>query len=326
MQIHLAAWGQNGAGSAAMATTGHARVLLPVRYPHVLESYHYMSDKIITAARADNTKFFLDSGAFSMFTQGAKIDIESYAGFIKTHQDIIKVASNLDDITKTEKISYANQKRLEELGCTVQPVFHAREDERWLVKYLDEGYTYIFLGGLVPETTEWLFGWLDHIWHNYLIKDDGTPRIQVHGFGLTSLPLMFRYPWYSVDSTSWLMTASFGSIFMDMPQPNGAVKDFKVDFSSTSSKRHDIDSWHYSSLTEPERRVVLERLEQMEADRPKHPEFEAELEGYMHCKQGFNPDALAASYGWRRYANIEYFRRAMNRKVDRFVREQETLF
>lgn len=326
MQIHLAAWSQNGAGSAATTSAGHGRVLLPVRYPHVLESYHYMNDKIVAAAKADGTKFFLDSGAFSMFTQGAKVDIKSYANFINSHQNIIKVASNLDDITKTEKISYANQKALEGFGCKVQPVFHAREDETWLTQYLDEGYDYIFLGGLVPETTQWLEQWLDHIWHNYLINEDGTPRIKVHGFGLTSLPLMFRYPWYSVDSTSWLMTASFGSIFLDMPQRNGTVQDFKIDFSTTSSKRRDIASWHWDTLTTPEQSVVRQRLEELEAIRPKNPELEAELEAFMGCKQGFNPKALGLSYGWRRWANIEYFRRAMDRKVDRFLRKQDTLF
>jgi hypothetical protein len=252
--------------------------------------------------------------------------LESYARFINTHQDIIKIASNLDDVTKTEKISYANQKRLEELGCKVQPVFHAREDESWLTQYIDEGYDYIFLGGMVSESTPILLNWLDGIWHNYLTNADGTPHTKIHGFGLTSLELIFRYPWYSVDSTSWLKTANFGSIYLDLPQPDGSIKDFKIDFSSSSSKRYDIDSWHYSTLTKPERHVVLERLEQLEAERPKHPELEDELKGYMHCKQGFNPEALGASYGWRRYANIEYFRRAMDRKVDRFVRKQKTLW
>jgi hypothetical protein len=71
---------------------------------------------------------------------------------------------------------------------------------------------------------------------------------------------------------------------------------------------------------------VLERLEQLEAERPKHLELEAELEAFMGCKQGFNPEALGKSYGWRRYANVEYFRRAMNRKVDHFIQTQPTLF
>ncbi len=327
MEIHLAAWGQNGAGSAASGTTGHSQVLRPVRYPHVLESFHYMNSKIVSAARADGTKFFLDSGAFSMFTQGVDVDLDKYAAFIHGHPDIIKVASNLDDTSKDEAKSYSNQKALEALGCTVQPVFHAREDPVWLQRYIEEGYSYIFIGGMVPETTQWLQGWLDHIWQNYLTDKHGAPLVKVHGFGLTSLPLMFRYPWHSVDSTSWLMTATFGSIFLDMPQPRGGVKDIKVDFSDKSTKRHDLNSWHYGSLSAVEQHAVRERLAELEAERPyKDPQLETELEGVMGCQQGLCPEALAASYGWRRWANIEYFRRAMDRGVSRFTERQPTLF
>lgn len=327
MNIYLAAWFMNGGGSAsATAAASHQRVQLPVRYPYILESYHYMKNSIIEAARLDDIKLFLDSGAFSMFTQGAEISLENYAQFILNNQNSIYVASNLDDVTKTEHLSYANQKALEALGCKVQPVYHAREGAAWLCKYMNEGYDYIFIGGLVPETTKWLLGWLDYIWHSYLIKPDGTARLKVHGFGLTSLKLMYRYPWHSVDSTSWLMTSSFGTIFLDLPQPDGTMRDYKVDFSTTSGKRHDIDSWHFGSLSVPERNIVLARLEELEAARPKHPELEAELEAFMGCKQGFNPEALGKSYGWRRWANVEYFRRAMARGTDRFVRQQETLF
>jgi hypothetical protein len=328
MQIHLAAWGQNGGGSAAgISGISHARVLFPVRYPYVLESYHYMNDKIVDAARTDSIKFFLDSGAFSMFTQGVEVNLKGYAEFIHEHQDIIHAASNLDAIGQgQEQLSYDRQKQLEAMGAMVKPVHHVRDSDSWLQRYLGEGYDYIFLGGMVPESNPVLLGWLDHVWHKYLTNPDGTARVKVHGFGLTSLDLMFRYPWFSVDSTSWVMAASFGSVFLDMPQRDGTIKDYKIDFSTSSSKRYDINSWHWTSLSEPERTVVLERLEQLEAERPKHPELEAELEAFMGCKQGFNPEALGKSYGWRRYANVEYFRRAMNRKVDHFIQTQPTLF
>jgi hypothetical protein len=35
--------------------------------------------------------------------------------------------------------------------------------------------------------------------------------------------------------------------------------------------------------------------------------------------EGFNPMALAKSYGMRDLCNIDYYRRAMERKVNRFV-------
>jgi hypothetical protein len=324
----MAALYQSRLAGADTSQSVHMQIIRQARhYPYMLESYHYMKPQIVAAIRDNKSSVFLDSGAFSMFTQGVEVNLESYARFIENHQDIIHVASNLDAIGRGyEQLSYDRQKQLERMGAKIKPVHHVRDADEWLQRYLDEGYDYIFLGGMVPETTPVLMHWLDHVWHHYLTNADGTPKVKVHGFGLTTLTLMFRYPWYSVDSTSWVMTAQFGSIYLDLPQPDGTVKDYKVDFSTQSNKRYDINSWHFNSLTGAERRAVLNRLEELEAARPKDAEEDArlkELTGYTH---GFNPTALAESYAWRDYANIEYFRRAMNRKVDRFTRQQETLF
>lgn len=323
MRIYAAGWWHVG---NAINSNIHQFPLHAVRYPYHLESFHYMDRQIEQQARMTKGKMFLDSGAYSSWTQGAKIDIKKYAKFIHANQDIIDVVSNLDDITKTESISYANQKWLEDAGCKVQPVYHAREDEKWLCRYIDEGYDYIFIGGLVPETTKWLLGWLDHIWHHYLTKPDGTARLKVHGFGLTSLPLMFRYPWYSVDSTSWSMTSNFGGVMLDMKQPDGSIKDYKIDFSEKNVNRYHLESWHYNSLPDVHKRTICARLEELEAVRPKQLELEERLGKMIGCKLGFNPQALAKSYAWRYWANLEYFRRAMDRRVDRFQRKQDTIW
>jgi hypothetical protein len=72
--------------------------------------------------------------------------------------------------------------------------------------------------------------------------------------------------------------------------------------------------------------AIENRLAEMEAVRPKSPEIEDRLAVMMKCKQGFYPEALAKSYGWRMYANLEYFRRAMERRVATFKRKQDTLW
>lgn len=326
MRIYLAGLYAGGRGAMADASV-HLRVTSQVKYPYLLESFHYITPRIVEGVRKAKDTLFLDSGAFSMFTQGVAVDLDAYARFIKDHQDIIHIASNLDAIgAGGEKTTYDRQKQLEKMGVKIQPVFHARDKDEWLKRYLDEGYDYIFLGGMVPESTGYLKEWLDRIWHQYLTNPDGTARVKIHGFGLTTLSLIFRYPWYSVDSTSWVMTSRYGAIYLDIPQPDGSFKDVKIDFSSKSSKRNQIGSWHFDTLSKPEQEAILARLEEMEADRPKIPELEKALEKEMGFKQGFNPKALGESYGWRDYANIEYFRRAMKRKIDHFKREQETLW
>ncbi len=212
--------------------------------------------KDIIASHDRGLDLFLDSGAFTAFTKDVNISVDQFAAFIHDTKEFWTCVSNLDDTSKNEKKSYENQKALESLGCTVQPVFHTREDPKWLVKYLDEGYDYIFIGGMVPESTAWLQVWLDDLFHNYLTKPDGTARVKLHGFGLTDQLLMFRYPWHSVDSTSWLMTGIFGSCVF--PTEKGLRK---VVFSDQSPEAKKFKGWHYKNLSALEQRLVDSWLE-----------------------------------------------------------------
>jgi hypothetical protein len=129
--------------------------------------YNKKSTKHIDHAHSLGQDLFLDSGAFTAFTLKKVIEPEEYAAFIHEHGHKFGCLSSLDDIGNA-KGSYDKLKELEALGCKVQPVYHAREDEYWLKKYLDEGYDYIFIGGMVPETTEWLKGWLDGLFSRIL--------------------------------------------------------------------------------------------------------------------------------------------------------------
>lgn len=328
MRIYLASRYTGARAKGVSSQTSHSFISGLIDYPYILESFHYLHSKnqLMNLMRENGDTMFLDSGAFSMFTQNVSVNLSSYAKFIEQHQDIIHVASNLDAIgAGNEQLSYDRQKELEKLGADIKPVHHVRDKDSWLQRYLDEGYDYIFLGGMVPENTDTLRTWLDHVWSRYLTKPDGTPKVKVHGFGLTTQELMFRYPWFSVDSTSWVQTAMFGAIYLDMPQPDGGVIDFKVDFSNKSKRRYDDNSWHFATLKEAEKQAVVNRLEELEAARTKYP-IEEELEKAKGYKQGLNPVALGESYGWRDVANIGYFKRAMDRRVDRFVLQQETLF
>ncbi|MGE0036769.1 MAG: hypothetical protein AB7S93_14115 [Xanthobacteraceae bacterium] len=329
MRIYLAAF--HSRRGKADTSSVHFKAAQLADYPWLLESFHYLTPVMGREIRSQGRTVFLDSGAYSMFTQGVDVDLHAYAQFIRDNQDIVHVASNVDAIgAGQERVSYERQKWLEaELeGCsvTVQPVHHVRDADEWLQRYLDEGHDYILLGGMVPETTAKLRRWLDDVWTKYLTNPDGTPRVKVHGFGLTTLSLMFRYPWFSVDSTSWVMASRSGAIFLDVPQRDGTIRDIKIDFSSRSPKLLDVNSMHFESLMEEDRRGVLKRLEELEAKRTKSPGVEAELERQTGWKQGYNPKALAESYGWRDHFNINYFRRAMGRGVTRFKRKPTILF
>ena len=271
-------------------------------YPYHLESYHYVGkgqcDRLI---RQNGHKIFMDSGAFSMFTLGVKVDLDKYGKFLHTRSDYIEVASNVDAIgSGLEKESYANQKYLESLKLSVPvcPVHHARDRDEWLVKYLDEGYDYIFLGGMVPETTGYLVDWLDHIWDKYLANPDGTARVKVHGFGLTTFELMDRYPWYSVDSTSWVMISMFGNILMEV---GGKARAITFSSQSPNVKNEGKSFWSLDAATQAHLRKVL-------------------------ADEGFTPEELSTNYGMRDKWNIRYFRRYMDKPKPVFERKAVTFF
>jgi hypothetical protein len=145
---------------------------------------------------------FIDSGAFSAFSLGKETDIDKYINFCKqTDADFYAV---LDVIGSAEGTLQAQQ-YMESKGVNPVPCFHYGEDWKYLDYYCKK-YDFIALGGMVPISTPKLIRWLDAIFSKY-------PNQKFHGFGLTTTKLVQRYPWYSVDSSSWIMGGKTGQLF-----------------------------------------------------------------------------------------------------------------
>lgn len=218
--------------------------------PYLLESYHYVhKQSAVDRIRADGAKVFLDSGAFSAFTKGVDVDIKAYCEYIKKNQDIIEVASVLDGIGDP-KATLENQQFMESQGVCPLPCFHYGEDERYLEYYL-ANYEYITLGGMVPISTPQLKLWLDHLWDKYLTDGAGRPKAKIHGFGLTTVSLMERYPWYSVDSSSWVQMAANGAIYL--PE-HGAIP---ISSNSPMAKK---EGMHFLSRPVEEQQAIRDKL------------------------------------------------------------------
>ena len=227
--------------------------------PNTLESYHYVhTPRLVNALRNNKSEVFLDSGAFSAFTLGTEINIDDYCTYCQVNDDIIKkddgvlMASVLDGIGDAQK-TLDHQAYMEKKGVRPLPCFHFGEDPAYLEYYI-ERYEYITIGGMVGRSGVALRNWLDNIWQNYLVDGSGRPRLKVHAFGITSVDIMGRYPWYSVDSSTWAQAGAFGDVVVE------GLGRFAV--SSMSPNKRMIGQ-HLCNYTEPERKVIIDKLEQM---------------------------------------------------------------
>lgn len=181
----------------------------------ILFSYYYMTGTTLKklSEQTHAGDVFLDSGAFSAFTKGAIIDIDEYCSFILDNIDHFTTIAGLD-VIGDDVASMANQKYMEEQwGIDALPCFHYGEDFSYLDKYIEK-YDYIAIGGLIAAGNKNIKPFLDKVFSEHICDSKGRPRVKVHGFAMTSPVLMVRYPWYSVDSSSWNYGARNCFIYM----------------------------------------------------------------------------------------------------------------
>lgn len=226
-------------------------------------------------------RLFLDSGAHSLYTlhcmsihhKNGYAFYESkefwaycdlYAAFVKKYESGIDYYANVDVIFNPE-LTWKAQKYLEEEhGLTPIPVIHYGTNIQWLDRYLRSGYKFIGIGGLGQEATARDYRhWADKVFSVICSGTGNLPVVRTHGFAMTSFSLMWRYPWYSVDSASWAKNAGFGNLFV--PHKRNGKFDFKVEpytigFSTTSDTKAKANQ-HYLTIKPNQRKVVEEWLE-----------------------------------------------------------------
>lgn len=224
----------------------------------LLDSYHYVSkQRSVDMIRKSGKKVFLDSGAFSMWSLGAKIDLPAYCNYIKRNEDIIEkvdgilMASVMDSIGDALG-TYQNQKRMEELGVTPLPCWHFGEPTEY-GEYYAANYDYITLGGLVAQESWQIDNWLDEVFEKYLVDGAGRLKTRVHGFGVAAPALMRKFPFTSCDASSWVQGAKSGSVLL-LPE----AKTINV---SERSPQRKIAGQHIDTLPEIQSLAVRKKLE-----------------------------------------------------------------
>lgn len=180
---------------------------------YILESFFSGEKNCFNALEncgVDN--FLLDSGAFS-YMSGAKCTkeilleyLDKYIAFINKYDVKYFFELDVDTIFGIDFVEEMRNKLEKETGKQCIPVWHkGRGIDYW--KKMVKEYKYIAIGGLVfhVKKQEWplIKKMVDYAYSN---------GVKVHGLGFTKTKILEKENWkfYSIDSSSWLASASRG--------------------------------------------------------------------------------------------------------------------
>jgi hypothetical protein len=209
----------------------------------------------------------LDSGAYSAFTRGGSIDLNSYIPFVKANREVTCYV-NLDVIPgepgsnrrewrpkiidQASRESYENYARMRDAELDPIPVFHQDEAFDWLDRYRDDGARYIALapydGGV--HCGEWIEGCL-------IVLSD--PTIKMHLLGITSHAVLHHFAPTSCDATTTYQQSKVAQI--PVPVLRNGNWDYSLPF-DTIAIGHRLRPNHYDLLDEFDQERARHYLEQ----------------------------------------------------------------
>lgn len=247
--------------------------------PHRLLSCHGAYSKyghlwlsgVMQGANPKRNTILLDSGAFTAWNQGHEVTLDDlvpvYWDFMSRYWTSLNeiYLINLDkipgspgrtpgaaEIADCIRISDENYQKLRSLfGDRVLPVFHQGESEERLMQVASMGeYVCVSPRNDLPEMQR--VKWSREV-HTKL-----PTHTKTHGLAATGIAMMTSVPWHSVDSASWIFTASTGAVTLCL---NGKMVNFGA--SDNNSMRHNAGQ-HLSNLDPVVlERAVLPRLEKL---------------------------------------------------------------
>ena len=200
----------------------HGNRLVTFAYPNDIKNY---LNRVIKIESNIDQNIIIDCGAFSVWNKGDYIDLQNYIDFLVQLKrnygcyfnsmrfvtlDVIPGAKN--KIPTNEERKDAAEKGLANLYVMLKTfkynelihIYHMYENHNYIDKIL-ENIDYIGISPANDVSSKTKMNWLTDVF-------DYLPVVKTHGFAVTALNLMKEFPWYSVDSTSFKLSAGMGSI------------------------------------------------------------------------------------------------------------------
>lgn len=199
------------------------QILYDMGIRNFLISFHYVQKKHLSTQKYEEmgVKFFVDSGAYSFISnlefQDYTIEqwekyIESYLRWIEKHRSIVFAFASLDleYLVGGEKVQEWNEKYFEPFmlrtGIPVCFVYHDNATKLTWEQYCQR-YPYVGIswGGLDTQGNDLNYG-------IQKLKVAEKYGAVAHGMAMTQTALLTKLPFYTVDSTTWLVGLQYGEI------------------------------------------------------------------------------------------------------------------
>lgn len=188
-----------------------------------LISYHYIAEKRLDMEyyKSLGIKFFIDSGAYTYQGQEKYWDkpkeywekqIVKYLDWARKHKDVIFAIANLDleNLFDFETTKEWNKKYFEpfmlETGIPVCFIWHpCDEEEGW--EYYTKRYPYTGFSWVADSGQD-----LDFNFGKRMLDTARKNNSVCHGMGMTRTSLLTKLPFYTSDSTTWLVGLQYGEV------------------------------------------------------------------------------------------------------------------
>lgn len=199
------------------------QILYDIGIRNFLISFHYVQKKHLSIQKYEEmgVKFFVDSGAFTFMSSIEHQDytyeqwekyIESYLRWVEKHKNIIFAFASLDleYLVGGEKVQEWNEKYFEPFmlrtGIPVCFVYHDNATKLTWEQYCQR-YPYVGIswGGIDTQGNDLNYG-------IQKLKVAEKYGAVVHGMAMTHTALLTKLPFYTVDSTTWLVGLQYGEI------------------------------------------------------------------------------------------------------------------
>jgi hypothetical protein len=189
---------------AAAENSNYAEILKGTT-DKILESAFYLKYKE-KPNRFGFKDVLLDSGGFTALVKNYNLPLKDYIDYLNKYE--VKLAFALD--VRDQDITIQNTYDLKKYTNTkIIPVYHDHDyfsSKRDIIEKYCADFDFVSIAGLTrknyPQEEREKFG-------NYVFSRT-TNKIKVHGLAVTSKRWLYKYPFYSVDSTTWLNIVKYG--------------------------------------------------------------------------------------------------------------------